>query len=82
MIPKTFARNSLKLYSISQIFIDLNRSISCIKCYLNFSQIIFWGQIAVKYVVICQDNKQFGVFYTFYTIFWSIWINKNLRDGI
>jgi len=32
MIPKVFARNSPKLYSISKIFIDLNRSISCIKC--------------------------------------------------
>ena len=32
-----FYRNSQKLYSISQIFIDLNRSISCIKCYSNFS---------------------------------------------
>ena len=29
---KMFARNFLKLYFISQIFIDLNRSISCIKC--------------------------------------------------
>jgi len=32
MIPKFFSRNFLKLYFISRIFIDLNKSISCIKC--------------------------------------------------
>jgi len=40
MIPKFFDRNSPKLYPISQIFIDLNRSISCIKCYSIFLKII------------------------------------------
>ena len=56
LIPRFFDRNSPKLYPISQIFIDLNRSISCIKCYSNFSQLIFCGQIADKYYFICHDK--------------------------
>ena len=53
MIPKFFARNFIKLYSISQIFSDLNRSISCIKCYSNFSEVKFLqtncGQISIYF---------------------------------
>ena len=58
MIPKFFARYFLKLYFISQIFIDLNRSRSCIKCYLNFSQLIFCRQNEDKYYFIGHDNPR------------------------
>ena len=58
MIPKFYASNFLKLYFISQIFIDLNRSISCIKCYLNFSQQIFCGQNVGKYYFICHEKAR------------------------
>ena len=56
MIPKFFSRNFLKLYFISRILTDLNRSISCIKCYLNFSQLIFCEEIAEKYYFISHDK--------------------------
>ena len=58
MIPKIFANNSLKLYSISQIFIDLNRSILCIKCQSNFSQLILCEQIDDKYYFIYHDKPR------------------------